>query len=58
MRKYGWRYIKGKPRRNIVRREIREVQGRSRREGRRKEKVSAKKQGEIGKTLVDIRRVN
>ena len=50
MRKYGRRYIKGKPRRNIVRREIWEVQGRSGIDERKKENASAKKQDEIGKT--------
>ena len=38
-----------------VRREVWEVQGRSRRKDRKKGKASAKKQGGIGKTRRDIR---
>ena len=40
-----------KPRRDEVRREIWQVQGRSRRKDRKKGKASTKKQGGIGETL-------
>ena len=46
---------RGKPRRGDVRREGWEVQGRTRRKDRKKGKTSAKKQGEFGETLRDIR---
>ena len=42
-----------KPRRVDVRREVWEVQGRSRRKYRNKGKASALKQGELGETLKD-----
>ena len=50
MEEYG-----NKPRRNDVRREVWEIQDTSRRKDRKKGKASAKKQGEIGETLEDIR---
>ena len=48
-----WKDIR-KPR-DDVRREVWEVQGRSRRRDRKKRKASAKKQGEIGETLEKTR---
>ena len=55
MRQYG-RIYRGKPIRDYVRREVREIQGRSRRKERKKGKATAsvKKQVEIGKTLKDM----
>ena len=47
-----------KPRRDDVRREVRETQDRrSRRKDRNKGKAGARKQGEIGETLRDVREV-